>query len=203
MTRKIDLKDRIRTLIAQIEILTREEIELLTEKTIADTFKKGTVLLREGEIRSKCYMVVQGCVREYMIVDGEEKSTAFYTEGDKFTPFSQEGVIAPSKHYWECVEDCILTISDKDFEQEIRALIPRLGAIFQHIAIKKMDEDKDKWSRFISSSPEERYLHLLATRPSLFNRAPHHQIASYLGMKPESLSRIRKRIFDKRKRGTN
>ncbi|MEL7421422.1 MAG: Crp/Fnr family transcriptional regulator [Bacteroidota bacterium] len=199
MTRKVDLKDRIRMLVSQIDILTKEEIELIVDKTIVDTFKKGTILLREGEVRNRCFMVVQGCVREYILVDGEEKSVAFYTEGEKFTPYTQEGYTTPSKYFWECTEDCILTISDKDFEQELRMLLPRLDTIFQHMAIQKMDEEKEKWSRFISSSPEERYVDLLENRPGLLNRVPHHQIASYLGMKPESLSRIRKRIFEKRK----
>ena len=58
-------------------------------------------------------MVVEGCVREYIIKDGEEKSTAFFMEGDTFTPQSPNS--KPSKYYWECVEDCILTISNKSF----------------------------------------------------------------------------------------
>ena len=190
------LEEKIRAIISKFEILNKEEIELLVEKSIVDVFKKGTLLLKEGQIPTKCYMVVEGCVREYLIKDGEEISTAFFMEGDTFTPHSQAS--KPSEHYWECMEDCILTISNKSFEEEIRALLPRLEAVFQNIAIAKINKAKEEWSQFVSSSPEERYLNLLETKPHLLDRVPHHQIASYLGMKPQSLSRIRKRILDQK-----
>ena len=190
------LEEKIRAIISKFEILNKEEIELLVEKSIADVFKKGTLLLKEGQIPTKCYMVVEGCVREYLIKDGEEISTAFFMEGDTFTPHSQAS--KPSEHYWECMEDCILTISNKSFEEEIRALLPRLEAVFQNIAIAKINKAKEEWSQFVSSSPEERYLNLLETKPHLLDRVHHHQIASYLGMKPQSLSRIRKRILDQK-----
>jgi CRP-like cAMP-binding protein len=193
----MSLKEKIRSLVSKFEMLNKGEVEILVEKTIVDEFKKGTILLKEGQVPSKCYMVVEGCVREYLIKDGEQISTAFFTEGDTFTPPSLKGY--PSKHYWECAEDCILTISNKNFEQEIRAAIPRLDAVFQEIAIEKINKSKEEWSQFISSSPEERYLNLLETKPHLLERVSHHQIASYLGIKPQSLSRIRKRILDQKK----
>ncbi|WP_396589804.1 Crp/Fnr family transcriptional regulator [Allomuricauda sp. R78024] len=193
----MSLKEKIRSMISNFEMLNKQEIETLLEKTIVDEFKKGTLLLREGQVPTKCFMVVEGCVREYLIKDGEEISTAFFTEGDTFTPPSRKG--SPSNHYWECAEDCILTISDKGYEEEIRAAIPRLDSIFQEIAIEKINKSKEEWSQFVSSSPEERYLNLFKTKPHLLERIPHHQIASYLGIKPQSLSRIRKRIIDQKK----
>lgn len=192
----MSLKDKIRAMVSQFEMLNPDEIELIVEKTIIDAFPKGTMLLKEGQIPSKCYMVVEGCVREYLLKNGEEISTAFFTEGDTFTPNSATG--KPSNHYWECLEDCVLTISNKNFEEELRAAIPRLDLVFQEIAIQKLNKSKDEWSQFVSSSPEERYLNLLETRASLLDRVSHHQIATYLGIKPQSLSRIRKRILDQK-----
>lgn len=189
-------KEKIRTLISNFKMLNSQEIDLIVQKTIVEEFEKGAVLLREGQVPLKCYMVVEGCVREYMLKDGEDISTAFFTEGDSFTPPSRKGY--PSKHYWECTEDCILTVSNQNYEEEIRALLPRLDSVFQEIAISKINTLKEGWSQFISSSPEERYLHLLNTRPHLLKRVSHHQIASYLGMKPQSLSRIRRRILDQK-----
>ena len=189
----MNLKEKIRAMISQMQVLTNGEIELIVDKTIVDAFSKGTFLLKEGQIPTKCYMVVEGCVREYIIKDGEEKSTAFFTEGETFTPQSSKS--KPSKHYWKCEEECILTISNKGFEEEIRAALPRLDAAFQEIAIEKLNKAKEEYTLFVTSSPEERYLNLLKTRPSLLNRIPQHQIASYLGIKPQSLSRIRKRLL--------
>ena len=168
----MNLKEKIRNLVSQFKLITKEEVNLIVEKTVVKEFKKGEVLLREGQIPTKCYMVVEGCVREYLIKDGDEKSTAFFTEGDTFTPHTPDS--KPSIHYWECTEDCILTISNKNFEEEIRQALPRLDAIFQEIAIGKINKAK----------------------PHLINRVPHYQLASYLGIKPQSLSRIRKRVLD-------
>lgn len=192
----MNLEEKIRDLISKFELLNKEEIEIIVEKTIVDKFEKGTILLKEGQIPTKCYMVVEGCVREYIIKDGDDKTTAFFMEGDTFTPNS--GKSKPSKHYWECTEDCVLTISNKSYEEEIRAALPRLDAVFQGIALEKINSAKEEWNLFVTSSPEERYLNLLETKPHLLNRVPHHQIATYLGMKPQSLSRIRKRILDQK-----
>ena len=192
----MDLKEKIRAVVSGTNLLNEDEINLIVKKTIVKQFKKDDILLRQGQIPTKCYMVVEGCVREYLIKDGVEKSTAFFTEGDTFSPSASAGNNIPSDHYWVCVEDCVLTISNKSFENELRSALPRLDAVFNQIALEKLQSAKAEWSDFISSSPEERYLHLLETKPALFNRIPHHQIASYLGMKPQSLSRIRKRILD-------
>lgn len=122
-------------MVSKFEILNQEEVEIIVEKTIVDEFEKGTILLKAGQIPTRCYMVVEGCVREYIIKDGEEKSIDFFMEGETFTPHSHDN--KPSKYYWECVEDCILTISNKSFEEEIRAALPRLADLFQEIAIEK------------------------------------------------------------------
>ena len=191
------LKAKIKTLISNFKPLTKEEVDLIVERTVVKEFKKGEILLREGQIPTKCYMVVEGCIREYLIKNGDEKSTAFYTESETFTPPSQKG--KPSNHYWECVEDSVLTVSTKGYEEELRALLPRLNDVFQQIAIDKINYEKEELSQFISSTPEERYLNLLEKKSHLLARVPQHQIASYLGMKPQSLSRIRKRVIEKEK----
>ena len=193
----MDLKEKIRAMISKIGLLNKDEIEILVEKSIVDDFKKGTFLLKAGQIPTKCYMIIEGCVREYIIKDGEEKTTAFFTEGDTFTPHTKDS--KPSRYYWQCTEDCILTISNKNFEEEIRVALPRLDSVFQEMAVEKINKTREEWNQFVTSSPEERYLNLLKTKPYLLNRVPQHQIASYIGMKPQSLSRIRKRILNKDK----
>ena len=117
------LQEKVRAIVSQIEILTKEEIEIIVDITIVDSYKKGTILLKEGQIATKCYMILEGCLREYQIIDGDEKSTAFYTEGEKCTSYTNNGRGVPSNHYWECVEDCILTISHQEFEDQLRKCI--------------------------------------------------------------------------------
>ncbi|WP_420386309.1 Crp/Fnr family transcriptional regulator [Roseivirga sp.] len=193
--------EKVKAMINHIEFLTPAEKEVIIKETIFEEFPKDTFLLKEGQIPKRCFMVVEGCVREYIIINGEEKTTGFYTEGDKITPYNTVEVDQPSKHYLECLEDCILTISNKSFENHLRKLLPRLDQVIQGFAKEEIGRAKTAWTKFISSSPEERYTHLMETRPALFNRVNHHQIASYLGMKPQSLSRIRKRVWSKELNG--
>lgn len=74
---------------------------------------------------------------------------------------------------------------------------PKLLEITRNIMEQDFGKTQEAFSRFISASPEERYLQLMESRPELFQRVPQHQIASYLGMTAESLSRIRKRTAKK------
>ncbi|MGL5888918.1 MAG: Crp/Fnr family transcriptional regulator [Bacteroidia bacterium] len=186
--------DEFTTFLKNFPILTDEEIQLIVENTNIREFSKGSFLLREGEVSTNCHLVLKGCIRDFFIIDGEEKTTAFYTEGDSVNSFTSSANKIPSKHNLVCVEDCILTVDNGAIEEQMCRLIPRLESIIRVEVEKSTGKAQDELARFITSSPEERYLYLMETRPGLLNRVPQHQIASYLGITPESLSRIRKRI---------
>lgn len=195
----MEIRQILESHLCDLQVLSPEEVQVILEATIVRKYKEGEMLLKVGQTQTECYMILIGCIREYIIHDGEDKTTAFYTEGDKITSYSSEGKNSTSKHYLECVEDCVVTVSSGSFEDELRKLIPRLDAIIQQIAKEQLGKSKDEFTSFVSSSPEERYQNLLKNKPTLFNRVPQHQIASYLGVKPESLSRIRRRIHAKLK----
>ncbi len=154
-------------------------------------------MLRQGEIARNCYLVLQGCVREFFYKDGEERTVEFYTEFEPVNSFTSAGGNIPASHNLICMEDCYLTVSDVDLEQKMCKLIPRLERIIRKEVEKLTSETQDKLAKFISSTPEERYLDLLENRPELIHRVPQHQIATYLGIKAESMSRIRKRMMKK------
>ena len=192
------MKEDLRAYIKSFQMLNDDEIDLIVESIDVQQFKKGEVLLREGQIASKCYLVLKGCIRQYNLKDGQEKSTAFFLEGESVSSFTSASNQAPSKHFLVCAEDCVLTIGGQDLETEMCEKIPRLKNMIQGEVEKVAGEMQDRFSSFVSSSPEERYKNLLHTKPTLFNRVPQHQIASYLGITPESLSRLRKRIYGKK-----
>ena len=199
----MNLREKIRAFIDRITVFTQEEKEIIIEETIIEEYEKGVVLLRQGQIPTRCFTVIDGCVREYTISNGQEKTTGFFIENDKITPHTYDGSGEPSNHFLECLEDCVLTISDRNFEKRLLELLPRIVEVMPVFVLEELKKAKAGGTKFVTSSPEERYVHLMETRPSLFNRVNHHQIASYLGMQPQSLSRIRKRVFDKEKRNSN
>ncbi|HYC84778.1 MAG TPA: Crp/Fnr family transcriptional regulator [Chryseosolibacter sp.] len=184
----------LRNYLHQFQLLTNEEVELIVTASEIECVEKGTILLEEGQVSNKCHFLLKGCVREYVIKDGDEKTTGFYTEGQALDPFSPPVNPPPSKYNLVCVEDCVFAVSKSTLVEEMCRIIPRLETLIVEEVQRNGMRAQDEISRFITSSPEERYLYLLENRPDLLNRVPQHQIASYIGVTPESLSRIRKRM---------
>lgn len=178
--------------------LTEEEKNAIVDLNIFRSVKKGTVLLKEGEYTTESYFVLKGCLRTFYIVDGEEKTTEFYTEMEGVTPpcvvNKQSSELCVS-----CVEDSIITVSNLGMEAEIFQKFPRFETICRVVSEQLLANKQSSFDEFKTSSPEQRYLNLLKNRPELLNRVPQHQLASYLGIKPQSLSRLRARIVEKEK----
>lgn len=177
--------------------LSTVEKQTIAELMIIRTLKKGTLILREGQISTNCYSILEGCIRQYYLIDGEERTTFFYTEGQ--TIYAQRGSnkARPAKHYLACVEDTTITMMTQEDENELFRRFPRFERLSRIALEEELGNYQEMMANFMTSSPEERYLRLLKNRPDLLDRVPHYQLASYLGVKPESLSRIRKRIMQK------
>jgi len=182
---------------AQIAPLSDAEINTIFELIKIRAHKRGKVLLREGQARNVCFFVLQGCVRQYYLIDGEEKTTNFFTEGQPIStsgfPFDKK----PSKSFLVCNEDCILIEGRPEDEQQFFDKLPRMEMLNRIGVEMELQKSQENFAEFIINSPEERYLNLLETRPELLDRVPQYQLASFLGITPESLSRIRKRITRK------
>ena len=175
-------------------IPTPEEAEFIAEISEVREVKKGTLLQKAGKLATATYHVYAGCVREYCIKDDEEITTEFYTTGDNMCDDASKLNKVPSLLNWECVVDSTVCVVPFDKELELFKRFPRLESLCRIEAEKKLGDYKQAVNTYHSSSPEERYHHLLATRPAIFELVPLYHIASYLGVKPESLSRIRNRM---------
>ena len=178
--------------------LTENEKDAIGSLDIFRTIKKGTILLKEGQCSNEGYFVLQGCIRTYYIINGEEKTTAFYTELEGITPncvLSKQ----PSEYFISCVEDSIITVSNPDMEVQIFEKFPRFETLCRVLSEQLLAKKQISFDEFKTSSPEQRYLNLLQNRPDLLQRVPQHQLASYLGITPQSLSRLRTRISEKKK----
>lgn len=175
--------------------LTEEEKEFIDGLQAQVMYPKGTIFLSEDQIVNKSYHVITGCVRKFHLKDGEEKTTDFFTENDAIDTGSSRDRVVRSKYNLECVEDTTLTCVTAEQEKLLYTKFPRFQSLCRISTEEKLEEYQEMFSKFIASSPEERYLNLLETRPELLNRVPQYQLASYLGVKPESLSRIRKRLM--------
>lgn len=178
--------------------LNEDEKNAIISLDIFRSVKKGMILLHEGQKTKNSYFVLKGCIRTYYVIEGEEKTTAFYTEMDALTPHC---VISktPSEYFVSCVEDSIVLVSDSDMEVEINTKFPKFDIMCRKLSEELLAKKQIDFDAFRTSSPEQRYLNLMEKRPDLIQRVPQHQLASFLGMKPQSLSRIRARIVEKSK----
>ncbi len=192
------MQDLLFDFISKYISLTEDEKKAIVSLAIFRSVKKGTALLKEGQKSNDGYFVLKGCIRTYYILGGEEKTTAFYTEMEGLTPHC---VIkkAPSEYYISCVEDTILIVTNPDMEADSFNKFPKFESLCRVLSEELLAKQQINFAEFKTSSPEQRYLNLLQKRPDLIQRVPQHQLASYLGIKPQSLSRLRARIFEKSK----
>lgn len=177
--------------------LTEDEKNAITSLNVFRTIKKGTILLKEGQKSDEGYFVLKGCIRTYYIIGGEEKTTAFYTEMEGLTPHCVISK-APSEYYISCVEDTILIVTDPETEADSFSKFPKFESLCRILSEELLAKQQINLDEFKTSSPEQRYLNLLQKRPDLIQRVPQYQLASYLGIKPQSLSRLRARILEKK-----
>jgi len=192
------MQDILFDFISKYVSLTEEEKQAIVSLDIFHSFKKGTILLKEGQLSKEGYFVLKGCIRTYYVIDGDEKTTAFYTEMEGLTPHCVK-TKAPSEYFISCVEDTILTIANPDMEVQIFSKFPKFETLCRILSEELLAKQQIDFDAFKTSSPEQRYLNLLQKRPDLVQRVPQHQLASFLGIKPQSLSRLRTRILEKSK----
>lgn len=192
------MQDILFDFISKYISLTEDEKNALLSLNLFHSVKKETILLKEGQKSKDNFFVLKGCIRVYYIIDGEEKTTAFYTELEGLTPHC---VInnTPSDYFVDCVEDCILVISNSEMSEEVNRKFPKFDTMCRILSEELVAKTQIDFDEFKTSSPEQRYLNLLQKRPDLIQRVPQYQLASYLGIKPQSLSRLRARILKKSK----
>jgi len=172
------------------------EVErIVDEQAPASSFPRGTLLVRQGEVARECYFVLQGCLRLYAVDQhGSETTSDFITEEQTAVIFESFKHGRPSPYSLECLEDSLVMHGDLQSETEMYRRFPALKEMTRAAIEAQLAERMESHAAFKAASPEQRYLELLEERPGLAARVPQYQLASYLGVTPESLSRIKRRV---------
>ncbi len=173
--------------------ISEKMAELIKQYSQIRTIEKGATILKEGQIAKECFFIIDGCMKKFYLVDGEEKITKFYTEGEVITPSSYTDK-NPSKYYISAIEETVVSYGDPNSENEIYKAHPELESLTRKLGEILMAKTNIEFDDRIINNPEERYLQLIENRPKLLQRIPQYDIANYLGIRPESLSRIKKRL---------
>ena len=170
-----------------------QELKNIESFSRPKTIAKGEMLLRIEEVCQYTCFVTKGCLRSYVIDDkGKEHILQFAPENwwisEQISMLNQE----PAMYFIDAVEDTEYLAFDREFFQQFHQLIPGAREMSERLRWNHMRSLQKRLISHLSATGEERYLAFIKTYPPLALRLPQKMIASYLGVTPESLSRIRK-----------
>ncbi|MBO0937118.1 Crp/Fnr family transcriptional regulator [Fibrella sp. HMF5335] len=188
------MTDRLLQQLNTIASLTETEEQAFVAITTTRRLRKKEWLMRQGDICRMVTFIYSGSLRLFHTVDGEEKTIQFFFENALYTDYLSFLTGQPTLENVQALEDCALVqFSRTDLEQlyQQHPVFERIGRISAERAFLSLSARN---TLLTNQSPEVRYQQLIRARPDLFQRVPQYHIASFLGIKPESLSRIRKRM---------
>ena len=161
-------------------------------------YKKGEVLLREGEVCNGTYFVEKGILRMYSIdKHGKEHVIQFAPENWLISDRSSQYFNQKSNYFIDVVEDSEVLLLKNDFFHSLYSLNPDVGGSNDMLLHKHIQSLQKRVNSLLADTAEERYLTFIKMYPNLMLRVPQWMVASYLGVTPESLSRVRKELARK------
>jgi len=179
----------------QILELDEEEIAYIADIFKSKKVKRRQFILQEGDVCNKNTFVVEGCFRMYYTDDeGKEHNLQFAVENWWIGDLQSFHSGTSSKLWIEALEKSEILQIDKEDQYELYIKYPKFNRIFRVLAENALVSYQTRVLRDISTTAEERYLDFAERYPQFFNRISNVQIASYLGVTPEFLSTIRKRL---------
>jgi CRP-like cAMP-binding protein len=174
--------------------LNPKEVDCIKQLFKEKKIKKGDFFLAEGQVCKQVGFILKGLMRYYINHDGEEKTYAFAQENNFICNYESFLPQTPSTKIIQALEDCeILQISFTDLQIFYKTISEgeRFGRLVIGQVFIQLLQDL---SSFYTDTPEYRYDQFVKKHPDLQQRISQYHIASYVGVKPQSLSRIRKRI---------
>jgi CRP-like cAMP-binding protein len=193
-------RKQIKTFLGSITSLPETEILSFCEAAKSRSYSKNQDFIRAGEVCQELFFIHQGAFRYYLLAEGKEHTKDFSPEGTFCTAFTSLVTRTPSAIYIGALEDAEVSVWGSEAftgRAETSLAWQKLFRLFaQGLYIRKEQREIS----LLADDAKQRYLHFQKTFPSLANfkdveeRVPQHMIASYLGLTPETLSRVRREL---------
>lgn len=175
-----------------------ESVEYCSNRIRKVSVKKGEVLLREGEVCKETFFVETGLLRMYSIdKNGKEHIIQFAPENWLISDRSSLFFNSSSEYFIDAIEPSEVLSLGVDFFSDVRKNFPDAGDNNNLLLQKHIRNLQDRINSLLSDSAEERYMKFIKMYPDILQRVPQWMVASYLGITPESLSRVRKELARK------
>lgn len=177
--------------------LTIDEIKFLECEIPVIKQEKNNLILKEGQVSREFYFIIEGSIRLFYNTEKEEKTAFFYFKDMFVSSYESFTKQTPSKHNLETLEETKLAVINVELAQKILMLSPK----FEFLARVMMEEELRTYQEiiysFVAQNTEERYIELQKKNSDLLQKIPQYQLATFLGVSAETLSRIRRRIKEK------
>ena len=190
-------KDALVEFFRNLVPLSAQDEEIIRARFVRLAVANKQYLLQAGEVSHQLFFVLSGCVRVVIVNnEGEDISCYFAAEGHFVADYHSFISGKAARYSLQCLEDCQLLVIDRKGLDELYSLTQYGERVGRLIAENLFLEIQDRLTSFYSETPEQRYLQFLAQYPHLVQRLPQHHIAAYIGVRPPSLSRIKRRALE-------
>lgn len=194
MSSYIQIRNFLLELIPDLE---DETWEAFLKVVVIRNYKKGEVILKPGSVSNNVSFINHGLIRSYYLSDGKEIITAFAEENTYYSDYESFLTRKPTVMYTDAVEATEVVDISYDDLQKMYKDYPQCERIGRLIAEDLFVYISARNNSFLSDTPEKRYLDFLINCKPIIQRIPQYMIASYIGVTPEALSRIRSRMSKK------
>lgn len=176
-----------------------DNLDFCTSHYEIKEFKKNEIVLREGEVSDCTFFVEKGLLRMYSIDKaGKEHVIQFAPENWLLSDTTSQLLNEKSRFFIEAIEDSTVVVTREGFFENLSKIYPDVAEKNQRLMFNHIKNLQNRVNALISTTAEERYMDFLTKYPNLMLRVPQWMVASYLGITPESLSRVRKELAKKK-----
>jgi CRP-like cAMP-binding protein len=192
--------DTLRAYLQGRGAFTDADFDFIRAMFLSRTLLAGEPLQRAGDVSNYAAFVARGCLRSYVIdPKGKEHIVLFAPENWWLADSTSLAAKTPSKYFMDAIEDSDVLLIDPPSHERLIENISGYAAAFRKGLQKHAAAKDQRIVNSLSNSAEERYLDFLATYPTIVSRVPQWMLASYLGVSPETISRIRKKLAQKQR----
>lgn len=178
--------------------LPESDAEQLSSELTRTKYEKGSIILKKGDVCKHSFFVEKGLLRSFMLdEEGKEHVIQFAPENWFIVDRSSVYFNDPSDSYIEAIEDTEVAFISENFMRHAADVNPKFSKFNDKLLHNHIRQMQKRISLLLSATAENRYLSFIEMYPDLLLRVPQWMIASYLGVTPESLSRVRKELASK------